>query len=252
MLNEKIPCQSLLDEAGLNRQHVFNVADLPKDLIEPLELKKSERQLILFGHAGRRLWECVQAERSIVDHPIDTFSVRTVKEWLSRACPNAHVRFVYPMGMPQGKHVGLQRLGQIAGWHHPSPFMVGIDAKWGSWFAYRVAILTDTDFRVSEVEDNGDPCVTCSRKPCISACPANALDSGSMNTNLCMEYRIQDNSLCSLACIARQACPVGREHKYEKSQIQHSASGSLAVIKRYHLEKLDAERSLDPSSQKVM
>jgi len=234
-----IPLPSLLDEAGLNRQHVFDLEQLPQDLLATLSVGEHERQLILFSHAGRRLWECVQADATLSAHPIDTYSVRTVEHWMAQALPGARFRFVYPMGLPAGQHLGLQRLGTLAGWHHASPFMVGIDAKWGSWFAYRAAILTDTALPASPAQAQRHPCRDCSAKPCISACPAHALDSGTMDTEACRQQRLLENSPCALGCIARQACPVGAEHRYDESQVRHSAAGSLAVIRRFAARRSD-------------
>lgn len=164
-MSHQIPLQSLLNDAGLNRQHVFNLSDLPEDLLAPLHPATHERQLILFGHAGRQLWTCVQSEGIRSQHPIDEYSVRMVRTWLQQAMPNAQARFVFPVGLPEGQHVGLQRLGGLAGWHHPSPFMVGVDAKWGSWFAYRAAIITDTHLHPSVMEDQGHPCLDCTTNP---------------------------------------------------------------------------------------
>lgn len=233
----KVPQQALLDDAGLNRQHVFDLADLPADLTAPLAPTARETQLILFGHAGRRLWERVQADHAgatlATRHPIDEYSVRIVEQWVRQALPGAHARFVYPFGLPAGLHVALQRLGTLAGWHHPSPFMVGIDATWGSWFAYRAVLLTDTTLPASAPEDLGHPCPTCSRKPCITACPGQALESGTLDMQACRRQRLAENSPCALGCVARTACPVGVEHRYELSQIQHSGRGSLAAISRH-------------------
>lgn len=229
----ELPLKSTLDDAGLNRQHVFALQQLPAELLAPLSVRAHERQLILFGHAGRRLWERVQAETVRSAHPIDAYSVRTVERWLAKAMPGARYRLVYPMGLAEGRHVGLQRLGTLAGWHHASPFMVGIDAKWGSWFAYRAAILTDTDLPVSPAEDHGHPCKDCDAKPCIRACPADALDSGSTDMRACRRQRLLEDSPCALGCLARQACPVGAEHRYEQSQIRHSSAGSLGTIRRF-------------------
>lgn len=229
----QLPHQAYLDQAGLNRQHVFDVATLPAELRAPLAPTAEDKQLILFGHAGRRLWECVQAEHRDEEHPIDAYSVRTVQHWLSLALPEARSRFVFPLGLPPGQHVGLQRLGQLAGWHHPSPFMVGIDARWGSWFAYRAAILTDTALPTSPPEDNGHPCPTCTHRACISACLGNALRTGTMDFQACQTQRLLAGSPCAQGCAARQACPVGAEHRYDSSQVAHGARYSLAAIRRY-------------------
>ncbi|MGD9831367.1 MAG: hypothetical protein AB7U92_01310 [Piscinibacter sp.] len=225
-----IPFKSMLDEAGLNRQHIFDLARLPPDLLAPLGLGEHERQLILIGHAGRLLWERVQKHATDPVHPIDSYSIGVVEQWAALALPQARIRFVYPKGLPADRHIGLQRLGTLAGWHHPSPFMVGINARWGSWFAYRAAIIVDSELPASPVEDHGHPCVDCTAKPCIGACPASALDAGTMDMNACHRQRLLEASPCAYACPARQACPVGVEHRYDKSQVRHSGTGSLAAI----------------------
>lgn len=227
-----IPLQHLLDDAGLARLHVFDLAQLPAELLAPLAIEPHERQLILFAHAGRRLWQQVQAAGIGGAHPIDTYSVRTVEHWLARALPGARARFVYPGGLPAGQHLGLQRLGTLAGWHHASPFMVGVDATWGSWFAYRAAIVTDTALPASAAQRSAHPCDSCRDKPCIRACPARALDTGRLDAAACARQRLRDASPCALACPARQACPLGAEHRYDDSQIRHSAGGSLAALRR--------------------
>ena len=50
---------SLLNQSGLNRQAIFDVADLPENIRNKLNTKSG--QLILMGHGGRLLWEKVQA-----------------------------------------------------------------------------------------------------------------------------------------------------------------------------------------------
>lgn len=224
-----LPLVDVLDQGGLNRQHVFDLAALPADLVASLEPAPHERQLILFGHAGRRLWDCVQAEGIHSAHPIDEYSVRTVQRWLSEALPQARSRLVFP----GSQRIGLQRLGAIAGWHRAAPFMVGIDSVWGSWFAYRAAIVTDTTLPASTPVDNGYPCADCTDKPCITACPAGALVSGSFDLSACNAGRVAPDAHCALGCLARSACPVGAQHRYDESQIRHSAAGSLATIRAW-------------------
>lgn len=230
-MRESIPYQSFLDEAGLNRQHVFNVDELPSEVLAPLDVAEHERQLILFAHAGKRLWECVQAERGKESDPIDEYSVRTVKRWIDRAIPHAVTRFVFPIGLPAGQHVGLQSLGKLAGWHHPTPFMLGIDRKWGSWFAYRVAILADSTLPVSTKVNTANPCDSCTTKACINSCLGGALKTGKLEFQACQAQRLREGSPCATGCNARQSCPVGVEHKYEMSQIEHGAERSLNAIR---------------------
>ena len=236
---DTLPLQSLLDEAGLNRQHVFNLANLPADVLAPLDVAGHERQLILFGHAGRQLWTRVQREGLETQHPIDDYSERTVQAWVREALPHARTRFVFPHGLPEGQHLGLQKLGTLAGWHHASPFMVGIDTQWGSWFAYRAVIVTDTQLPLSAVQDLGHPCLMCETRACISACAGRALDAGCMDVQACFAQRLKPDSVCALSCTARLACPVGAEHRYDERQIAHGAKYSLAAIREYALDRAD-------------
>lgn len=218
-----------LNAAGLNRQHVFDLAALPAGVRATLGETAGFRQLILIGHGGRRLWECVQANASDSEHPIDEHSVRTIERWLASELPGRAYRIVYPGNAP----VGLQALGKLAGWHGPSPFMIGVDAEWGSWYAYRAVVLADSGFSPSLPTERESPCRVCERTPCIAACPVDALASGRLDLTACSRFRLQADSPCAHGCLARIACPVGREHRYDDAQIRHSYSRSLVMLKAW-------------------
>lgn len=222
---------TLLDSAGLNRQAVFDIDDLPADIADTIRPPGStHRQLILIGHAGRRLWEAVKASGIDSADPIDDFTVRTVRHWMAQCQPRNTYDILYP-----GLHaIGLQRLGQLAGWHHAAPFMVGIDAEWGSWFAYRAVVLADTRFEPTRPVKTAHPCDTCDHRVCVSSCPAGALDGGKFDLGKCVAYRKQDGSRCKATCVARVSCPLGSAHRYSEEQIRHSYSISMRVIEQYY------------------
>ena len=224
-MSEVFPAAELA-AAGLNRQHVFALAALPADLRASLAELPGERQLILLGHAGRRLWDCVRAAGGGGEHPIDDYSRRTVAACLGARLGERHWRIVYPGDSP----LGLQRLGELAGWHHASPFMVGIDAEWGSWFAYRAVVLADSDFPVSVAETRPHPCAACRARPCVAACPAGALHDG-FALAACSDFRLEAGSPCAEGCLARLACPLGVQHRYDAAQIRHSYARSLAMLR---------------------
>lgn len=218
-----------LAEAGLNRHFVFDLDDLPGEIRQTLGDTSGFRQLVLLGHGGRRLWACVQASGIASEHPIDDYTVRTVEAWLAEHLPGRAYRIVYPGAQP----VGLQALGKLAGWHHTSPFMVGVDSEWGSWYAYRAVVLVDFQFSAFFPVHRGNPCLGCATTPCITACPADALAGGQFNLQTCSGFRLQTDSACAEGCLARQACPVGAEHRYEAAQIAHSYRRSLAMLRQY-------------------
>jgi len=225
--------KAVLNEAGLNLHAVFNLEELPGEMVAELRSRfdssQRYRQLILIGHAGKTLWESLQASGIVSDNPIDDFSVRTVEQWLAEQGAGAH-EIIYPGEQP----VGLQTLGKLAGWHHPSPFMVGINEEWGTWYAYRVAVLADSDFEPTRPQESRSPCERCRDKVCIASCPGVALDGGTFVLEKCVSYRKQPSSGCRNSCLARISCPVGRQHRYCDEQIRHTYAISMKAIEQYY------------------
>lgn len=226
-----------LAAAGLNRQAIFDLAALPAEYLAQLEKitpLAGYRQLILLGHGGRRLWECVKSSGIASADPIDDFTVRTLQQCFAAELPGTRYQLLYPSQHP----IGLQQLGALAGWHHPSPFMVGIDAEWGSWSAYRAVVLADTHFCPSRPVDRrthaeSHPCPRCETSACIAACPAGALNQRHFDLGRCVAHRKQAASACRLGCLARSSCPVGQQHRYTDEQIRHSYAISLRMIETY-------------------
>ena len=219
------PDFSALDQAGLNLHAVFDLAALPAGMRDLLDPARRFCRVLLVGHGGQRLWEQVQASGIEGTHPIDDFSLATVSAWIAENLPQAAFSVLYPGEMP----VGLQALGRLAGWHHESPFRLGINERWGSWFAYRVAVLVAHPLPPTPPEPGGSPCEACTGKPCLDACPAGAL-AGEFSLEKCIAWRRQPDSSCRLACLARNACPVRAEHRYLEAQIAHSYGYSLRMI----------------------
>jgi ferredoxin len=224
-MSERSPFpDSLLNKNGLNRQAIFDVADLPENIRNHLAVASG--QLILIGHGGKLLWEKVQAAGLTSSNPIDDFTIAILQRWFAEFLPGKRYQILYPGEQP----IGLQALGKLAGWHQPSPFMVGIDSEWGSWFAYRAVVLADTDFQPSLAVDRDSPCESCRSKACISSCPANALAGAEFSLGKCLAYRQQPDSKCQFTCLARISCPVGSEHQYNAEQLRHTYSISLRYI----------------------
>lgn len=228
-----------LASAGLNRQHVFALADLPPEIRQQIAARDGETQLILLGHAGRLLWEKVQAAQralavdAVVADPIDAYTVACVRRFFASQAPGVAYRILYP----GAQSVGLQALGQLAGWHHAAPFMVGIDPQWGSWFAYRALVVAASDFPLSEPQIHAHPCAACSEPLCRTACPASALQS-SFDLSACADFRLQPHSPCATNCLARRACPLGQQHAYDERQMLHSYGHSLQALRRWRSGQL--------------
>lgn len=222
-----------LEAAGLNLHAVLDAPDLPPQVLADLRRdfapEHACRQIVLIGNAGRAMWAALKAAGPASDDPIDDFSVRTVMQWFTTQFPGHRSTLLYPAD----KAVGLQSLGQLAGWHHPTPFKLGILPQWGTWFGYRVALLTDTELAPTAPLQAASPCASCAGRPCVAACPPQAMADGEFVLDKCVSYRLQPDSRCRTRCVARDACPVGREHRYDEEQVRHSYSVSLRAIERY-------------------
>ncbi len=226
---------SLFNQHGLNLQCVFDISQLPADMKTQLETQlpnlKQFRQLILLGHGGREMWHALPEQAWQQKHPIDDTTIDHIHTWCRQQLPNKNYEVAYPSNKP----IGLQTLGSLAGWHFPSPFMVGINNIWGSWFAYRAVILCDSDFAVTQKSDSHSPCDNCDSKICIELCPAQACSVDEFNMNACLSYRRSENSKCKSTCLARVGCPVAKPHKYKKQQMQYHYGISMKMIKALNL-----------------
>jgi epoxyqueuosine reductase len=231
------PIFASLAAQGLNLSAVFSLESLPPEVLVTLALTDDERkrfrQLILIGHRGRDFWTALQLRGMHGAHPMDQFVTERVAAWMEGPLQGHEWRQVFPGPQP----VGLQRLGALAGWHHPSPFWVGVDAEWGSWFAYRAVVLADTHLALTPRRETHSPCETCRDKPCISACPAGALASeqtGAWRLQTCLDFRKQPDSPCQDRCLARNACPVGEGYRYADTQVAYHYLHSMRAIREHY------------------
>ena len=227
---KSLPDGAALDAAGLKLRALFRVADLPPEFLGACADECAGfASLLLVGHGGRRLWTAVQMAEIDSPDPIDDFTVTCLRRWLAECLPEVGYRILYPgSGQP-----ALQALGERAGWHHASPFMVGVNASWGSWFAYRAAVLLDAEFAPTPPLSGTSPCLSCSARPCVTACPPGAAGADGFALDACVDWRCRLASPCATSCLARLACPVGAEHRYPTEQIRHSYSRSLAMIRAW-------------------
>ena len=221
----------VLATQGLNLQAIFDLKQLPATVTESLALDASKSacytQLLLIGHGGRQLWQTMQARGMGTDHHIDDLSHEQMAQLFEGPLAGHRYKIIFP----GSQSVGLQRLGELAGWHHETPFKVGIHPTWGTWFAYRAVVVANTALPLTHKQAGASPCVDCVSRPCISACPAAALVP-SFQINACLNHRKQAVSSCEDRCLARNACPVGSDHRYTAGQTSYHYLQSMAMIRK--------------------
>ncbi len=222
---------------GLNLQAVINITEAPASFIDNCNQHQIDlsnfSQLILLGHGGKKLWQQIPKSYFSQTNPIDNYSIDCFKQWKSKQTTQQkdmiQSNLLYPSHTTY--HFNLQDLGNKVGWHNSSLLKVGINREFGLWFAYRLLVLTNTQFKSSIVNRTENICLTCSEKPCINACPVNAVTESNYHWQDCFSYRKQENSLCKKQCLARTSCPIALENKYDDQQMAYHYQLSLSHLK---------------------
>jgi len=223
---------------GLNLFACFDCAQLPTPIVDIIAANDFDPQnfsrLLLIGHGGRRLWEEIQHRDQPTEDPFDDISVALTRQFLRDYLGDPPVHFIYPeTAIP----LPLQQLGMLAGWHHPSPLGVGINGVYGLWFAYRAAVLTTDVLMPTLPMNEASPCETCVERPCITACPADAVSTaGNFQAGACFSQRLMADSSCGDRCHSRLACPYFVEHRYSDEQMGYHYGLSLASIRKYSID----------------
>ena len=175
--------------------------------------------LVLLGFVGGRQWPAFATSPERADggpHPLDRWSRRLVDSLAARhgALP------LYPWGGPPW--LPFQRWARRAEPVHISPLGILIHPDWGLWHAYRGALAFRERLELPPRDERPSPCATCLSRPCLTACPAGAVDSGRIDPAPCTAHVLaQAGRDCrEQGCLARRSCPVGVEFRYGADQAE--------------------------------
>lgn len=226
--------KKMLYEQGLNMFAVLRSADLSAAFNAAMQQAQIELcaypTLILIGHSGNVMWHRLKQRGLEGPDPVDAFSLFHAAEFINIYMDGCSHIVLYPGEIS----IPLQQLGSLAGWHHSSPLGVGVNERYGPWFGYRLALLVQAKLPVDVKMPGESPCRQCTDKPCVNACPARALSTtDAPDVPVCVDYRMQSDSQCELQCLARLACPVGEQYRYNDEQLHYFYHRSLVSIKAY-------------------
>jgi len=193
--------------------------------------------LLLVLSLGAAFAEHTNFADSSIENPFDTRATELVRpvlrEYFDELAPAV---LLYP-----GSAVLDLRAWMAAGRiEYPSLLGIGIRPDCGPWFAVRAAAWVRIQISQRELLETrypslaGDsPCDSCKDKPCLVACPVDALRAGEARLNTCVEHRVQVGSECAERCHARLACPVGQRQRYPDPQLRYHYRNSLSAIVRW-------------------
>lgn len=171
------------------------------------------KSLVLAGHAGSSFWpqfsrfrrNCRSAD------PLDAWSRETGEEIESEFGCKAF----YPFEKPWWP---FQSWIRVAEGLKPSPLAILIHPEYGLWHGYRAAFGFEGTIALPAPVARHHPCDDCLDKPCLSACPANAVSKGGFDLAACRSHLSADEGMrgcMQSGCLARNACPVGNSYRYE-------------------------------------
>ena len=177
--------------------------------------------VILIGNAGPAMFNRFASEREMT---MDAWTRKVVE-------PLAHdlgAKAVFPFDAPPLPFLTWARRG---GAGHVSPLGLNIHPTYGLWHAYRAALLFPVQFDLPVNVAGAHPCETCEGKPCLSACPVSAFDGKSYVVAACGTHLKSGAGPDCMdgGCLARRACPVGKNYQYSKAQAQFHMQAFLAA-----------------------
>ncbi len=191
--------------------------------------------LVLVGNAGPEMWRVFSTSGIAVNGPasLDDWA-RQVLNDLSGVLSSRFglaIQTLFPFDGPP--YQPFQRWAVRSGSAHPSPIGPMIHGTYGLWHAYRGAFVIASKVKFEPVRATLSPCRSCAGKPCLTTCPAGAFSDRGYDVPACLDLleKELDGDCLSASCLARRACPVGRDFIYEEPQA------------RFHMEKfLSAHR----------
>jgi hypothetical protein len=200
-----------LRQAGLTPRGVFHPA--ADDAVPPLAHGAPARTLVLAGNAGPQMWRAFDAARAAAPMSLDTWSGRVLGELAERlgAC------VLFPFRRP---YLPFQRWAMRAEACHPSPLGLLIHPEYGLWHGYRGALAFAAKIALPPPDRRASPCARCADRPCLSACPAVAFEAGAYDVPACVRHLASapEPACIDGGCLARHACPVGRDYRYAPAQ----------------------------------
>lgn len=169
-----------------------------------------DRALVLIGNsraAWPRFIAALHASPEAHPHPFDTWTVQRLTVALAAVSAHRHeLRFAFS-GPPH--HFAALHLAEATGLAHRGPAGLGVHPTLGPWFGLRAALAIDLPWR--EATAAPDLCSPCPA-PCIAALDA------ALSASTAGGHPVRDHWRPWLA--VRDACPVGREHRYSDAQIR--------------------------------
>jgi hypothetical protein len=218
---------SLLEASGLFVRGGFYPDD--GDGVPTLANGEAAGTVLLIGNAGAAMWQVFQSEGNLTArHPQDTW----LRPKIENVAEAVGAQPVFPNDGPP--FVPVQDWAMKAEPVYRSPIGILIHPEFGLWHVYRGALLFEDRIELPARENVPSSCDSCAKKPCLSVCPADAFLPGRFDAPACAAHvESAAGANCrERGCLARRACPVGKDYLYVREQQAFHTAAMLAAVKR--------------------
>lgn len=197
--------------AGLSPRGAFN--PVPSDGVPAAAGGAPARTVVLAGNAGPQMWRAFDETRAGTAMTLDEWSAVVMTELAAKL----GARAVFPFEFP---YLPFQRWAMRAEPCHPSPLGLMIHPDYGVWHGYRGALLFASAMELPPPDRRASPCAGCADRPCLAACPVDAFDGKAYDVPACARHlaTVPEPACMDIGCLARHACPVGRDYRYAPQQ----------------------------------
>lgn len=200
------------------------------------------RSIVVIGNGGGAFWKAYRQHLDMHpgwerrDNPLDDFTREIVERDVAGALAARGHRCVtvYPFVGDAG-NLHFMELGKLAGIGGPSIIGVLIHPVYGTWIAFRAALLIEEMLDEPGAALGFDPCPQCVMRSCVAACPVGAVNAASgWDLVKCVRHRVEAEPDCNAGCYSRIRCVVGPEHRYPDDEMSHHQERALRSMREYY------------------
>lgn len=201
---------------GLDLHATTSVGRYNGQVDQPYHLPGDPTSMVVVIGNSRAIWphldRFVLESREPLADPVDTYVQLLVAQATTGIDGLVDIRFAHE---PPPRRIAIQRLADVAGLAWLSPSHLCIHPTFGPWIALRAAVVLDVP--APPAASRVPPPCSCADHCLPQLDHAMALGEPTNATELIEHWR---------AWLAmRDACPIGRQHRYDDEQIRYHYTG---------------------------
>lgn len=215
---------------GLGLAAVFNIRHYNPVVPASCRIREFERDdaLGIIVANTRAIWhpflEALGSRPELLEHPhpFDTFVMETIAGAAARIPVPMVLRWSHD---PPPRRIAIQRAAHVAGLARLARTHLSIHPVHGPWIGLRAVLVCDLPGPADPAPEPPDPCADCATR-----CQG-LLDEAIAASRADGDLDATPRASWTRWVAVRDACPVGREHRYYEDQIRYHYTKDKAVLR---------------------